>query len=262
MLCFIYIKKANGYFMSSLNLNYPIIYKEASLRFFKENERHVSRVFNYDVLVLVFSGVLRFSENGVEKEVGKGEYYVQRKNCLQEGKIPSSNPKYLYVHFLGEWLDGDGGLPVSGVFDYGNLRGLIEKLHYLCYNNDDYIAQCSVFYNILTLLNQKQLTSTAEKISEYLITNLSQKITLQKLADKFNFSKNQIINIFKKRYDVTPLAYLNYIRIKQAEVLIKNSNNSLEEIALDCGFNDYSLFYKTFKKTTGISPVGYKNAKN
>ena len=248
--------------MLKLNLNQKIEYKEASLRYFKPNEHHVARVSPFNVLLLVFSGVLRFSEDGVEKEVYAGEYYVQQIGKVQKGLIASSSPKYLYVHFYCEWTDNDGGLPIYGKFDYQTLRPLMEKLHFSCHNNESYVLQCSLFYSILTQLNSKTQVTVAERISEYLISNYDKRITLEDVASKFNFSKNQIINLFKARFKITPLAYLAIVRVKQAKLLLKNSTHLLEEIAFDCGFNDYSHFYKTFKKVTGISPRVFKNSKN
>ena len=47
--------------MQGIDLNKPIRYKTASLRFFKEGEHHISRRCPEDVLLLVYDGVLRFS---------------------------------------------------------------------------------------------------------------------------------------------------------------------------------------------------------
>ena len=65
--------------MFGIDLNCPITYINASLRFFKKEEHHITRLCSCDVLVLVFSGVLRFSEDNVPIEVGAGEYYIQKR---------------------------------------------------------------------------------------------------------------------------------------------------------------------------------------
>ena len=61
---------------SGLNLELLPVYCGSSFRYFEPGEKHVTRVFTQDVLLLVFEGVLRFSENGRPIEVGKGEYYI------------------------------------------------------------------------------------------------------------------------------------------------------------------------------------------
>ena len=54
-------------------------YYFSSYRYFEEGERHVNRICNEDVLLIVFSGTLRFSENGIKKKIHAGEYYFQEK---------------------------------------------------------------------------------------------------------------------------------------------------------------------------------------
>lgn len=53
-----------------LDLNYPHKYKVSSMRYFAENERHVTRTPTFNVLLIMFKGVLKFSENGERVEVG------------------------------------------------------------------------------------------------------------------------------------------------------------------------------------------------
>ena len=78
-------------------MNNDIQYLFASLRYFDEKEYHVDRVCSDDVLLLVFEGVLRFSEDGVGYEIHPGEYHIQKHNSIQKGDRPSDSPKYLYV---------------------------------------------------------------------------------------------------------------------------------------------------------------------
>ena len=88
--------------MYGIDLDKPILYKHSSLRFFAEHEWHIDRVCECDVLLLVFDGVLRFSEDGVMRELGAGEYYIQRRGGLQRGETESDMPRYLYIHFQAE----------------------------------------------------------------------------------------------------------------------------------------------------------------
>jgi len=81
-------------------LNKPITFMHSSLRFFSENEHHVTRFCEDDVLLMVFEGVLRFTEGDVFYEIYPGEYHIQKNHTFQTGEEASDSPKYLYVHFL------------------------------------------------------------------------------------------------------------------------------------------------------------------
>lgn len=245
--------------MYGINLNAPILYQNASLRYFYENEHHITRLCMCDVLLLVFDGILRFSEDGKEIEVKAGEYYIQRNGGFQEGKRPSDKPQYLYVHFEGEWTNAVSCLPQRGIFNYGKLKPLIEKMHYVSHHKECYVAQKAVFYSLLSALFEEQHEKTiADEIAEYLIMHYNENITLEALCSQFNFSKNYIIILFKEKYAITPFEYLLSIRLENAKSLLLNSSQTAEQIAYACGFSDYSLFYKSFKRATSLSPNAWR----
>ena len=245
--------------MQGINLNKPILYRVASFRYFEENECHCTRFCKDNVLVMVFSGVLRFSENGKQIEVKKGEYYIQQKNCYQGGEIPSDSPKYLYVHFNGEWTDGETSLIYKGKFDYNALSNLMQDLNYASHNNFVYSEQEYLFLKLLLSLKQKvEKPSLAQEISAYVEKNIERVTSLDSLCKQFNYSKNYIIRIFNKEFGVSPIAYINEIKLKRASYLLESTSQSITEIAQECGFNDYPYFYKRFYAKTGVSPQVYR----
>ena len=248
-----------GDYMRGINLNKPIIYKHASLRFFEKNEYHINRVCNDDVLLLVYEGVLRFLENGKEYEVTAGHYHIQQHGSKQIGHLPSDSPKYLYVHFWGEWADHADSLNYCGDFDYILFKNLLEKMDRISHENHTQTEQVAVFFDILSILYRNQLPIIKENdIAEYIQHHFHEKITLEILSEKFNYSKNQIINIFKKDFSQTPIYYLNKIRIQKALYLLEVTSNTTESIAEDCGFQNYSHFYRLFVRENGVSPTEWR----
>jgi len=251
----------DGDIMRGIDLNSPIKYEHASLRFFNKNEHHITRFCENDVLLLVYDGILRFSEDGVEYEVYPGNYHIQKKNTFQKGDIVSEAPKYLYVHFKGEWKD-DNCLPYCGEFNYNKLKPLIEKMNSIAHSNSSYIEKTTVFYEILlNLRNNDSKSNIAHSIGKYISDNINEKTTLEMLSEKFHFSKNQIINIIKKEYNMTPFEYMNNIKIMSAEHQLEVTSETAEKIALDCGFYNYSHFYRLFYRKNGISPSEWRKLK-
>ncbi len=254
------IYNLTGDVMKGVNLDKPIIYKHASLRFFNKNEKHITRICEDDVLVMVFDGILRFSENKKECEVKPGEYYIQQKNLLQEGILASDSPKYLYVHFKGEWTD-EGTFPYKGVFDQKKMMEKMKEMDNVAHGNYNYTKRCEKFYEILNLLNNKSETKTvANKIADF-IDNEKGMVSLEEICKNFNFSKNHIINIFKKQYGVTPVKYINDVKLKNARYLLEVTSESVENIAIESGFGDYSHFYKLFFRENKMSPTEWRKQK-
>ena len=244
--------------MYGIDLNKDIKYLFSSLRFFAPKEYHVDRFCKDDVLLLVYDGVLRFSEDGVMHEIHSGEYHIQKHNSIQKGILPSDSPKYLYVHFYAEWEE-NSILPKSGYFDYVRLKPKIEELNYLCHNHFPYIIQASKFYEIISSLCAfKFVDTTANKIAEYINQNYRNTISIGMLCKEFSFSKNHIINIFKKDFGQTPISYLNSIRISRAEELLITTSDSIESISYNCGYRNYSHFYRQFINKNIISPEEFR----
>lgn len=248
-----------------IDLNSDIKYLTASLRFFDEREHHVSRICPSDVLLLVFDGVLRFSEDGVEYEVGANEYFIQRCGGVQLGNIESDAPKYLYVHFSGSWRDDESGAVLArrGTFNYHAMRPLIDELDDAAHSGAPYIELAQLFYRILSALcdSVSKRDSVAGKIASFIESEYSREITLDTLVDMFHFSKNHIINMFEREFSLSPISFLCLTRLKNAEYQLEVTNEPLESIAESCGYQNYSHFYKQFMKKNGMSPTKWRKEK-
>lgn len=250
--------------MYGINLDKKIEYLYASLRFFAENEHHICRFCKENVLLLVYDGVLRFSENETEYEVKAGEYFIQEANSFHDGRFPSDAPKYLYVHFLCEWSDGEETLNRRGKFDYYKLKPLIDRIDDDAHGKSPYIKQAADFYEILLTLHISQSqkrNSLAVGVADYISKEYSRKITLDTLCREFHFSKNHILHVFKQEFCVSPITFLNATRLKNAEYLIEVTSESTENISLKCGYPNYSHFYRQFVKKNGVSPSKWREEK-
>lgn len=251
-----------GDVMHGINLDLPITYKHSSLRFFNQGEHHISRICQDDVLLLVYDGVLRFREDTEAFEIHPGQYHIQRHNSVQTGEYASDAPKYLYVHFIADWADDGCILPCRGSFEYVKLKPLIDELDMLSHSSASYTAQAQKFYEILIMLyNKKPTDSLPNKMAEYIAHKYSERITLEMLCEEFGFSKNHIINLFKKTFSMPPVAYINHIRLQKAEYLMEVTSDSIEEIAGQCGFHNYSHFYKLFVRRNRLSPDKWREQK-
>lgn len=244
-------------------MNQPITFLHSSLRFFAENEHHVTRFCEDDVLVMVFEGVLRFTEDNVCYEIHPGEYHIQKGNTFQSGEKASASPKYLYVHFHSEWADNNTVLPFEGTFDYKETKTLMDELDRLSHTNSLLIHKSAIFFKILLLLQQKEKpTGVTDKIVEFIFEENLREISLEKICKKFHFSKNHIINVFKKELGVTPIKYINDLKLNRAKYLLEVTSDTIESISLKSGFNDYSHFYKLFYRENGLSPAMWRRKKH
>ena len=118
--------------------------------------------------------------------------------------------------------------------------------------------------NLLPLLNEIYLAfgsvteteinkSLDSKIISYINRHISEDITLDAICEKFYISKTHLCRIFKKATASTVGEYITVKRLVNARQLIL-SGTPPTKAYLQCGFRDYSVFYRAYKKKYGISP--------
>ena len=103
---------------------------------------------------------------------------------------------------------------------------------------------------------QEERTITG--IIRYLQEHLDKEISLNILADEFHLSSQYISQLFKSEIGVNFLAYLTSIRMERAKKLLLGTSLSIGEISEKCGYANYRVFTKAFKKEEGSTPSQYR----
>lgn len=100
------------------------------------------------------------------------------------------------------------------------------------------------------------------KVINYIRNNYQNKISLTEISDYVFLSKSYLSTTFKEEMGLSITDYINKFRIEKSKALLTESEMTLIEIALFCGFEDQSYFTKIFKKVTGVSPKKYRETKD
>ncbi|MBN8789198.1 MAG: AraC family transcriptional regulator [Terrimonas sp.] len=95
-------------------------------------------------------------------------------------------------------------------------------------------------------------------ITEYIMRNFDNEITLAEVAAVGNMSITTFCNFFKSHYRVTFVEYLNEIRVGHACKLLNNPQKNIVEAAYECGFNNLANFNRQFKKLKNMTPTEYR----
>ncbi|RCX18588.1 AraC-like DNA-binding protein [Fontibacillus phaseoli] len=101
-----------------------------------------------------------------------------------------------------------------------------------------------------------------ERGREHMELHYSEDISIESIARYVGIERSYFSRKFKTAYGITPLKYLQNIRIHAAKKLLETTDLSLAAIAPSVGYVDIFSFSKAFKKNTGISPVEYRAAAN
>ncbi len=120
-----------------------------------------------------------------------------------------------------------------------------------------YIAQTLVAICNIYGTDTDSLPASSQKISkikQYLNAHFTEEFSLQTIADSLYMNKYYMCHIFRQEVNMTIKEYLEMIRFTYA-LKLHYDGKKLSDIAIMCGYGDYSLFYKNFiKHSGGLSP--------
>lgn len=242
-------------------------------RLFDQDELHVSRVFHEHVLIMMLRNELRFVEDGEPIIVKGGQWYIQAPLLRQDARFASPAAEYYYIHFNpisphvlpdSTTIHSTLHMPVRGNFIMPSLLPLLTEMESLSHLAHDSYRKQVIFHNIMhklmasTFVPQEPSTQLAEQIMNYLNEHYRTMGSCHILEDVFHYSSTYIANLLKKHYQITPWKYVQRIRIEEAAKLLTHTNDTIADICQTVGYNDLSVFYKSFKKQMQKSPQEWR----
>jgi YesN/AraC family two-component response regulator len=92
------------------------------------------------------------------------------------------------------------------------------------------------------------------KVTRYIALHYADKLTVKNLARQVRLDLDYFGHLFKRETGMTVHQYINKVRIRNAENMLKSGNYKVQEVAEHCGFSDVFHFYKSFKALRGFPP--------
>ncbi len=168
-----------------------------------------------------------------------------------------------YVHFDGtteygretaELLDQIVALKESGSYAYEmEVIGLLHILWSRMLRHTDTLSMVHRSSNQTDMSVQKDMVA-------FIFQHYSEKITLADIAASGHVCRSKCCSIFKHYLQQSPIDFLNSYRLKASCNLLINTDISITEIALACGFNHLSYFSKMFFDTFACTPSEYRSS--
>lgn len=199
-----------------------------------------------------------------------GRPYLYRCHC---GLTEVVAPVFNYGELSGYFMLGQ--LAVGGQECLSEIKHLSEKYFQ---NSEECRRQCAKlspvapkllqsYVNVLTILaehltqNNKVQVHRSElpaAVRQYLNQYYCSNIRLSDLCEIFHCSRATLTGRFKKAYGVTVMQYVHQCRVEKAQKELLQSEKSIKEIAVDCGFPDNNYFSKVFIASCGCPPTAYR----
>lgn len=220
---------------------------------------------------------------------GKGKYYIDGKQyTLEKGQgfliepdtvtfyqADAQDPwSYIWIGFEGEdvekILQEMGLIYKNSIFRTECLEKLKEIILEMMKCKDgstkSQLIFQGLFYMFMGILVEDAGVITDEKISknsnlhiqkslEFIHKNYGDNINVNEVVEYIGLNRSYFSTLFQKHVGMTVQKYLTTFRISRANELIDITDNSIESIAEDCGYNDPLVFSKVYKKIYGITPT-------
>lgn len=228
----------------------------------KINERHS------DAFVFVISGSCEYHfDDGVEFSVNGGDVFFLPKMSNYTMYISTEDYRFIFCDFEFEKADTKGMLfPAENI---KNIDILFSKLLNLYRSSSkSKITECtSVLYSVYAVLRQASEHAYIEKSLKIMLADTKRMIDdgftnsdfeLTKLSKEMKISDVYFRRLFKNQYGLSPIKYLNSLRLQNAMMLMKHPFLPLEECAMQSGFSSLPYFCRVFKKELGVSPGQFR----
>ncbi len=128
------------------------------------------------------------------------------------------------------------------------------------------LSYCSRYYerqfNTRTNQHQDFVGVVEKELKKYLSTNQAVEYgppSIHYLADKVNLSSGYLSDMLKKETGKSGKDYINYHLVEQAKNILLSTDQTVNEVAYNLGFNYPHYFSRLFKAKTGMSPLEYRS---
>lgn len=99
------------------------------------------------------------------------------------------------------------------------------------------------------------------KALEHLEKNYADSVSPSALAKRSGLSPSRFARLVKRIFGITPGQLITKTRLAAASVMLRETQRSVADIALDCGFFDHSAFTRAFRSATGTTPTQFRAAR-
>lgn len=147
------------------------------------------------------------------------------------------------------------------------VTALLKKLLYMQKNDTDpkfcagavelYLWTIFRSYGVIDTTHRNE-TQVIPQVIRYITEHFGEPLTLEDIAAEFFVSKSYLNRHFKAYTNSTVYAYIMALRLTHARRMLREGIPAVEA-GRECGFSDYSTFYKAFKTQTGLSPQQFKS---
>lgn len=220
-------------------------------------------------LTLVIDGEMSVTVNGRRETARSGQFILIFP--FQTHLYSSERENHFVIYTFSPSLISDliraaeGKIGESAVFDALPSTVQLFETRLICEQDLSpwgiracLYAMLSDFTRQVRLVRAEYDSNVLSKLIQYLSEHSSENVPLVKAAREIGYSANYLSHCIKSSLDLNYCRLLGCLRVENAKHLLHETDRTLLEIALECGFTNERSFHRHFKNLTGCTPAAYR----
>lgn len=209
--------------------------------------------------------------DGKTYNTGEGGFFIAPSNVLQtithhvnkHSGLMSCRWVFLSIkiddaYYFDQLYDSPVILPASHT---DTMNHIFNQLFSATDIFDEHIAYYQIAKTVFSVSSEKetQFPSCIMDVLDFINSHYHTKISITQLAQQINMSESYFYTLFKKAVGISPIAYINNLRLSIASDLLINTHQSITAIASAVGIQDSIYFNKLFRQRYQMPPSAYRN---
>jgi len=277
---------------------FPFSVKTDIYKYFIDNTLncHWHQDFEFGILL---AGAVDLYINDAHIKLRKGDGYFINSNILHTSKQAKNEynedavmavltfPAFLlaadissviYEKYFAPLLDTRiEGFKIIEENQFGKeIKILLKEIYELESSVFGYELECQKYLNQLWFLTLRYIKDNKsdllyrtddmrqiermKKILSYIHEHYSEKITAQDIANHIGVSRGECFRCFRRFMNKNLVEYINEYRLQRAAVLLRETEITVIDIGIKCGFDNASYFGKIFREIYRVTPYQYRKA--
>ena len=96
------------------------------------------------------------------------------------------------------------------------------------------------------------------QLTSWIVDHPEQEWSIVALAEQANMSARHFARCFQEEIGVTPAKFVERVRLEAAQQLLATGHDSVEQVALRCGFGSAETLRRVFVRRLGVGPAAYR----
>ncbi len=255
--------------------------------FSNEPWKHSSRIIDSYEIICMIDGVLPMEIGNIKVDVKPGELLLIPPGVPHRGTAKTTElVRFLWFHFTLQNLESvNEEIVLSKLLKSATPDKLLvlPKYNYALDANRIYLMvnqlldiyqekvpssyqdnylNCilhELSYQTLRYIKSTRIEkSELQPMQDWIRIHVFEDISLQSIADYFNYNKNYLSRKYKKVIGISITAQITKYRMDSAKVLLAETSLSIQEIADQVGYEDAKYFMRVFRKMENMTPTQYR----